>query len=220
MRTKSLCACLAGVAIAAFAAGMALAEDRLGMPAMGDSSSPDEHLATSSDPDSHMGHSLDPDDLVVEAGDPDDLVVEAEDPDDLVVESEQLEDHIGGSTVLQDLPDAEAQELAVERETLRKLRDRHREAAPTPPPTPAPGSSPLDTQLAEVHAAKQGAEAARQRVAKAENAYGIMMDTDYPRGEARLLIVDERKLARKELKASQQRYDEALSGGVVGPASD
>jgi hypothetical protein len=215
-----------GVAAVVLAAQVGLAEDRLGMPAMGESSSPDDHLATSSDSDSDLGHSQNPDDLLVESVNPDSLLAESEDPDSLVVESENLDDRLGHSTALQDLPDADAQEREIEQETLAEMRERHRTEGLAEDATATPRDGPpstsgnrMNAQIASIRAAKKQFAAAKARASKADEAYGVMMERDYPRGEARLKIVDERKLAQQELESAQKTYDAALNGDG-NPASN
>ena len=215
-----------GVATIVFAANVGLAEDRLEMPGMGKSSSPDDHLATSSDPDSHMGNSENPDDLLVQSENPDSMVVGSEDPDSMVVGSENLDDHLGRSTTLQDLPDAAAQERKVEGETLAEMRERHRQAgmaeeaaAASGNNDPSTGSSRMNDQIGSIREAKEQLAAAQARATKADDVYGTMMRRNYPRGEARLKIVDERKLAHRDLESAQKRYDAALNGDG-SPASN
>ncbi len=214
-----------GFSFFALAAQVGVADDRLNAPAMGESSSPDEHLATSSDPDSHLAQSEDLDDHEGQSKDLDDLVVESEDLDDLVVESEDLDDHMGYSKDLQDLPSAEDQQLQIERETLQAMRERYREevrdeeaAEPPGDDASSPGNNRMNMQIAAIHEAKQALEISRKLANEADDVYANMMRNDYPRGEARLKIVDERNIARDALRAAEQRYDAALDGGG-GPAS-
>ena len=152
------------------------------------SDSMSRHMATSGDADDHMAESIDPDSLVVESTDPDSLVVESTDPDGLVVDSESPDEHTGHSEALQHL-DQEAP-------------DRGYVAIDGVPSAIALDPTPSAAELLAMRRLERAeAEAARE-------AYGDMMENDYPRGEARERIVRRRdesmaayEQAREELEA-------------------
>jgi len=217
---------LVWAAIASFVAQVAFAEDPDGMPAMAESSSPDAHLATSSGPDSHLAQSENPGDLVVGSEDLDAHLVGSEDPDAMVVGSESLDQHQGQSTALQDLPSVKSQ-LAADRADFQAALERQH--ATSSAEEPAGGSADergmrgappasVNSQRVSIHQAKLKLADARERSARADSAYGTMMERDYPRGEAREKIASERKQANQALAAAEKAYDAALNGGA-GPAS-
>jgi len=155
---------------------------------------PDDLVVESEDPDDMVGHSKDPDDLVVESEDPDDMVGHSEDPDDLVVESEDLDAHVGRSHELGDLPE-----------------DSGRENLPDPmpqlvPESPAPG--PNDDS--NVHAAWRAVQAAERNMEAANDIYANMIDTDYPRGERRERIIEDRRTAFEGVNQARLRYTKLL----------
>ena len=219
-----LCKLVMCALVATLVAQVGFADDRFGKPAMAESSSPDDHLAESSDPDSDLADSEDPDDLVVGSEDLDSRVVGSEDPDAMVVGAESLDQHQGHSTALQDLPNARP-EGTTDRETgdddpqrqrVENLYEENAEASSGAERKPAIGG--VKGQIAAIHQAKQALAEAREQSTQADTAYGRMMESGYPRGEARAKIVNDRKRAHKELEAAKQRYGAALDGGV-GPAS-
>jgi hypothetical protein len=225
MRSTILPGTAMGIAIFALVAQVGLAEDRSGMPAIGESSSPDEHTATSSRPGSHSAKSENPDDMVVGTEKLGSHIAGTENPDGMVAETENLDQHRGRSTALQDLPTVEDQERKIQNETLEEMRERHRTegraeegAGKLAEEAPAAATNRMKGQIAAIHGAKKELEESRERVAKADDVYGKMIQRDYPRGEARLKIVDEQKLAHEALRAAEQRYDAALNAGG-SPAS-
>jgi hypothetical protein len=197
-----------------------------GMPAMAESSSPDAHLATSSGPDSHLAQSENPDDLVAESEDLDDHLAGSEDPDAMVVGSESPDQHQGHSTALQDLPSVKSQLAAQRAEFDEALARQHATSsaeesaggsAEEPGVRVGPPAS-VNAQRASIHQAKLKLADAREQSARANSAYGTMMERDYPRGEAREKIAYQRKQAHQTLAAAEKEYDAALNGGA-GPAS-
>jgi hypothetical protein len=197
MKDSTLIAIALGLAIWLLVPGAALAEDdRYGRPAMGASSDPDDHLAESEDMDDMQGHSQDPDDLVVGSGDLDDHVVDSEDPDDLLETSDDLDDHVGHSSDLQDLPSAAALDAAADERAMDEARSQM--------------GPELDLQNASLAEVKHELALAKLRAKEAEHAYGMMRDRNYPRGEARKVIVDERKIAHDRVDQLERRYQEIL----------
>jgi len=137
-----------------------------------------------------MGHSLDPDDLTVESEDPDDMMGDSKDPDDLVVESEDLEDHAGRSYELGDLPqDSGSQNLP---DPMPQL------VAEPSPPGPNDGS--------QVHAAWRAVQSAERNMEASNDIYANMIDNNYPRGERRARIIEERRAAFDEVNQARLRY--------------
>lgn len=200
-----------------------LAQDRLGGPAMGDSELLEDHHAGSEDIHEHHAASEDIHDRQAHSHGPGGYEASSEDIHDHEGDFEQLSDHQGRSSEIQNLGDAEQQDEQVERETMAEMRARHRSeelAEPAAEPTPANSGAHdrMNGQIASVHSAKADLEAAKSRVEQADSVYGQMLERKYPRGEARLKIVDERKLAHQDLARAEQAYDEALGGG--GPASN
>jgi hypothetical protein len=137
------------------------------------------------------GHSEDPDDLVVESEDPDDMMGHSEDPDDMVAESEDLEDHKGRSNELDGLPQDSGSE---------NLPDPMPQLIAEPSP-PGPNDGP------EVHAAWRAAEAAERNMEASNDIYANMIDKDYPRGERRAQIIEERRAAFERVNQTRQRYN-------------
>ncbi len=84
----------------------------------------------------------------------------------------------------------------------------------------AQGSNPrcVNNRIAGIHQAKQALAEARERREQANTAYGQMMESGYPRGEARATIVNERKSAQAAFDAADRHYNAELEGGM-GPAS-
>ncbi len=152
-------------------AQVGFAADRLGQPAMAESSSPDDHRATSSDPDRHRAHSVDPEGLVVGSHDLNSRIVGSEDPGARVVESEVLDQHLGRSTGLQDLPDAEICR------TFENDARRQRAGNPSQPTAEKSGgdgrsaaSDRMNSRISGIHQAKQALGEARERRERANAA--------------------------------------------------
>jgi hypothetical protein len=158
---------------------------------MGQSMDPDDLTVESEDVDDMEGHSEDPDDLVVESEDPDDMMGHSEDPDDMVAESEDLEDHKGRSYQLDDLPQDSGSE---------NLPDPMPQLVAEPSP-PGPNDGP------EVHAAWRAAEAAERNMEASNDIYANMIAKDYPRGERRAQIIEERRAAFERVNQTRQRYN-------------
>ena len=176
----------------AFLAAHAFAEDDDAGPAMGQSMDPDDLTVESEDVDDLEGHSRDPDDLVVESEDPDDMVGRSEDPDDMVAESEDLDEHVGRSYELDDLP-----------------QDSGSENLPDPmPQLVAEPSPPGPNDGSQVHAAWRAVQAAERNMEASNDIYSNMIDNDYPRGERRARIIEERRAAFERVNQTRQRYNE------------
>jgi len=216
MTSEILKLALIGSAALALAAPLALATDSLGDAGIGSSSSPDAHEESSESLDSHHATSGKIGNHEETSENIDAHETGSENPDDLDAGPENIADHESGSVGLQDLGNADQQDAAVERTTLKEVEASQPSAAPAHR-AESTSSHRMSSQLANVHAAKQQVIAAKKRAATADDAYSQMMETDYPRGEARLKIVDERKLAHESLERAERNYDAALNGG--GPAS-
>lgn len=134
-----------------------------------------------------------PDALVVKSESPDDRVAESKGPDDLSAESEDPDDLVveAGDP---DPTSGDAQESVV---------------LPTPDRDYALGST------RELH---QSLEDARARYDAIDAKYTSMITRNYPRGEARRVIVAERDVARRDLADAERRYP-SVQGEPV-PASN
>jgi hypothetical protein len=145
----------------------------------------DDHEATSENPDDMTVGSHDPDEMTVDSETMDGRMAESEDPDQMVTGAGQLDDHEGSSTDLTDLktasPDAGFEDIQV------------------------PGQSEWGTTTdPKVLVARKHLLRAQQRARNARTVYGDMMERNYPRGAARIQIVNERD-------ASMQALEEAKS---------
>ena len=139
-----------------------------------------------------MGHSLDPDDLTVESEDLEDMEGDSRDPDDLVVESEDLEAHMGETYELGDLPEDSGS---------ANLPDPMPQLVAKPsPPGPNDGS--------QVHTAWRAVQAAERNMEASNDIYANMIENDYPRGERRVRIIEERRAAFERVNETRQRYNE------------
>jgi hypothetical protein len=175
----------------AFLPTEAFASDGETGPAMGHSTDPDDLVVESEDPDDMVGRSEDSDDLVVESEDPDDMVGRSEDSDDLLVESEDPDALVGDSQDLADLPEDSGRE---------NLPDPMPQLVPEPP-APGPNDGPT------VHAAWRAVQAAERNMEASNDIYSNMIDTNYPRGERRERIIEERRAAFEEVNQARQRYN-------------
>ena len=154
----------------------------------------DDHEASSHDPNDSEAESEDPNDMVVESEDPNDLEVEAEELDDHEQQAEDLADHESRSTALQDLK-VEAPDHGFD-------------------PIEMPGQKEWTASTdPEVIVARRQLERAQERARDARQRYGDMIRHDYPRGAARVRIVEERDEAERELAAAKQKV-RAVHGDV------
>jgi acetyl-CoA acetyltransferase len=67
-----------------------------------------------------------------------------------------------------------------------------------------------DAMRAEAQAARDAVLSAQRRAAQADAAYSKMRSRDYPQGDARAAIVNERNAAREAYAAANARYQELL----------
>jgi hypothetical protein len=148
----------------------------------------DDHKAHSSSPSDHEAESHD----MVEghSEDPDDMVVEADQMD--VVGTDDINEHEGSTTALQDL----------------------RVEAPDGGANPIHDSRLDGTENASLSAgqlvAKRHLERAEAQAAAARNTYGEMMQDDYPRGAARIRIIEHRDETMSDLEQAREEFDEAM----------
>ena len=152
----------------------------------------DDHEATSEDPDEMTVGSRDPDGLTVDSETMDGRMAESENPDSMVAGTEDLSDHEGSSTDLSDLkkasPDQGFEEIEV------------------------PGQSDWQpTTDPEVLVARKHLVRAQKRARNARTVYGDMMEQNYPRGAARIQIVNERDAAMKALEEAKSALSSADS---------
>jgi hypothetical protein len=145
----------------------------------------DDHEASSKNPDDMTAESHDPDDMVAESENPDDMVAESEDPDSMVVQAGQMEDHEATS------------------ENLTNLR----EAKPDPGfvPIEVPGQADWEPATnPQVLIARKHLIVAQDRARAAITTYGDAQRRDYPRGEPRVRITQERDAAMKALEEAKR----------------
>jgi len=158
----------------------------------------DPARTTAGDLEDHQAESKDPSSLEAESHDM--VQGHSEDPDDMVVESEQedvveaghLEDHHGSSTDLQDLrfekPD-QGQEVIDDGRLARVV----------------------ETNLsAKQLVAKQHLERAQANAERARSVYGDMIRRNYPRGDARKRIVEQRDETLRALEKARSDFDDAM----------
>ena len=168
------------------------AEDDETGPAMGHSMDSDDLTVENEDVDDLEGDSEDSDDLVVESEDPNDMVGRSEDPDDMVAEGEDLDAHGGRRYELEDLPEDSGSE---------NLPDPMPQLVAEPsPPGPDDGS--------QVHAAWRAVQAAERNMEASNDIYANMIAKDYPRGERRAQIIEERRAAFERVNQTRLRYNE------------
>jgi hypothetical protein len=149
----------------------------------------DDHEEGSEDPNDMVVGSRDPNDMVVGSENLDDHEAHSEDPDSMVTGSQQMADHEATSENLADLHPASP--------------DRGFQAIDVP------GQSSWEsTTDPEILAARENLVRAQQRAASARTAYGDMIRDNYPRGEARLEIVQERDASMQALEKAKR----ALAG--------
>ncbi len=117
--------------------------------------------------------------------DPEDRLTGSEDSDSMLEGSEDIDDHMAESEDLTDLPEA------------RPDSDDD--------PIDLPGQSRWQpTTDPEVVIARNNLLRTEQRAATAKAAYGDMLKRNYPRGEARVRIVNERDAAIKALDEAKR----------------
>jgi hypothetical protein len=145
----------------------------------------EDHEADSEDPEDDLVGSEDPDERTVGSEDPEDRLTGSEDSDSMLEGSEDIDDHMADSEELPDLPEAR----------------------------PDSGDDPIDvpgqsrwqpTTDPEVLVARNNLLRAEQRAEAATAVYGDMSKRNYPRGEARIRIVNERDEAIKALEEAKQ----------------
>ena len=161
-------------------------------PAMRHTMDPDGLVVDSEDPDDLEGRSEDPDDLVVESEDPDQMMGRSENPDDMGAESEDLDAHGGRSYEADDLP-----------------QDSGSENLPDPmPQLVAEPSPPGPNDGSQVRAAWRAVQAAERNMEASNDIYTNMIDNNYPRGERRAKIIEERRASFERVNETRQRYNE------------
>jgi hypothetical protein len=152
----------------------------------------DDHEATSKDPDDMTAESHDPDEMTVDSETMDGRMAESEDPDQMVTGAGQLDDHEGSSTDLTDLKTARPDDgfEAIE----------------------VPGQSEWGTTTDPgVLVARKHLVRAQRRARNARTVYGDMMERDYPRGAARIQMVNERDASMKALEEAKSALAAAES---------
>jgi hypothetical protein len=199
--TRRILVLIGAVALAALLAGRVVAEsDAFEEPAEAAAGSPDADVVGSGTP--------------VEAGsqDPSSITTGSESPDaDLVGSGEPNADADSQAPVADTsapapdtLPSAGSYDRAAEREDATEIRTE--DGSP---------STPSDS----VAAARSALAMAQQEVDALDHAYADMMQRDYPRGEERQRLIDQRAAAHAALGAAQQRYDQ-LVGASPGDSTD
>jgi hypothetical protein len=164
----------------------------------------DPSESTAGDMDDHMAGSENPNDIEATSEDPNDLESQSMDPNDLEVASEQLEDHEGAA---ENLEDHEGTTYG-----LGELKNTSPDDGFDPIEMPGqedwgPSSDP------EVVVARRHLERAQQQARVARYNYGEMMQNNYPRGAARIRIVEARDAAEKKLAEAKAALV-ALDGGA------
>jgi hypothetical protein len=144
----------------------------------------EDHEAASEDPNEMTAESHNPDEMTVESETMDGRVTESENPASMVTGAGQLSEHEGTSTNLSDLkqarPDVGFQEIE------------------------SPGQSEWETTTdPDVLVARKHLVRAQQRAQNARTAYGDMMERNYPRGAARIEIVNERDASMTALEEAK-----------------
>jgi len=150
----------------------------------------DDHKATAGDPDDNVAESHDPDEMVVESESLEGRVVEAENPASMVTSAGDLDRHEGTSENLTNMREEKSdvgfQEIEV------------------------PGQSEWQpTTDAAVLLARKNLLRAQERAKAARTAYGDANRRNYPRGEARVRIVNERDASMRALEEAKRALAEA-----------
>jgi hypothetical protein len=146
----------------------------------------DDHEAQSENPDGLTTDSRNPDDMVVGSETMEGRVVGAEDPDSMVAAPGVLDQHEATSENLSDLPNVKPDAGYVEIEV--------------------PGQADWEpTTDPQVLLARQNLLRAEARARAAITTYGDAERRDYPRGQARVRIVEERNAAMAALEEAKAR---------------
>jgi len=145
----------------------------------------DDHEAGSEDPDDRTVGSEDLEDRETASEDPEQRTAGSEDPDSMVHGSGDLERHEAASEDLTDLPAARPDSGE---ESIDVPGQAHWQATTDP----------------QVVIARDQLVRAERRAAAAEKAYGEMRQNNYPRGEARIRIVNERDEANRGLEEAKR----------------
>jgi hypothetical protein len=152
----------------------------------------DDHEASSKNPDDMTAKSRNPDDMVAGSENPDDMTAEAKNPASMVTDAQQLDQHEATSTNLG---------------ALQRAR-----SDPGFESIEVPGQSDWQpTTDPEVLVARKHLVQAQQRAAAARTAYGDARRRNYPRGEARIRIVNERDASMKALEEAKRSLAAAES---------
>ncbi len=148
----------------------------------------EDHQASSSDLEDRMAKSRDPDEMVAESETMEGREAEAKNPASMVVDSGELDRHQATSTNLTDLREAKP--------------DAGFEAIEVPGQADwVPSTDP------EVLVARKQLVQAQKRAEAARTAYGDAQERNYPRGEARIRIVNERDAAMKTLEGAKRALE-------------
>lgn len=174
---------------AATAAAIALALSLTAFPTLTQANDWGAAEATSGQMDDHKATSEDPDEMTVGSETMNGRMAESENPASMVTGAGRLNEHEGLSTDLTDLktasPDAGFEDIEV------------------------PGQSEWGTTTdPEVLVARKYLVRAQQRARNARTVYGDMVERNYPRGAARIQIVDERDASMKAIEEAKS----ALAG--------
>jgi hypothetical protein len=145
----------------------------------------EEHQAQSKDPDEMTAESHDPSEMTVGAEQLEDHEGHSENPDDMVVATERLEDHQGATENFNDLRESTPDDGFESIEVAGQA-----DWGPTTDP--------------EILAARKNLVRVQKRASTAREAYGEMMHRNYPRGAARVRIVEERDASMQALEEAKQ----------------
>jgi hypothetical protein len=163
-------------------------------PAEATSGRMEDHEASSKDPDDMTVGSHDPDEMTVESETMDGRMAESKDPGRMVVDSEEMSEHMGSSTDLTD---------------LKKVKpDEGFEAIEVPGQSEWEPTTDPSVLIARKHLVR-----AQQRARNARTVYGDMMERNYPRGAARIQIVNERDASMKALEEAKSALAAAENSG-------
>ena len=170
--------------------GLATADHSEGADAaMATAESLDGRQARSGDPESRKVGARDPDEITVEAGSIDGREARAKDPDANVVEAGRIDGLIEEGESLSELPPA-APDTSL-------------------PSLEIPGKAQWgDTTDPAVLVARKRLVRAQARARAAVDAYGEMLQRNYPRGEARLRIVHERDAAVEAFEQARRALED------------
>jgi hypothetical protein len=147
-----------------------------------------DHEEGSDDPDLMTTGSHDPDAMTVDAGTMSTRMADSEDPDAMTTGVDAMDDVTGEG--LTDLKTAKPDEGFIALE--------------------APGQSEWQpTTNARILLARQNLLRAEARAEAARTAYGDMMESNYPRGQARIRIVNERDASLKAFEEAKRALAKA-----------